>query len=536
MLHFMAAFVSAQATCSSTPCAGGNAGCGGNLCLGDGDCDADTDCATGLLCGTDNCGAFRSSAGWPHDGPGWDMTDDCCYSPGGLGSPTPMTVSFHTCDIADGQTNGQTLLHTSETIYLSNNNRNTDGSRTLTSTSPIRAISLTSTGSDGWCVENLRADGVPLDGAAGAWLDNPLQSNTDYPLHDAYVTYTWRVPSPQHTIHLTWHTCDVDNAQSHATSLLHTSETTVMATQTRNVVTTYDVPEGTRHITLTATGSDGWCVEDLKLNGQDPNPVQPRGAWLDSPANGHYTRYPPAVTFTWNWMTVTDRPPLMCNYLPGDGVGGTEANIGHFASAEECAQAVHNSYPVANGATYSAGTPSTGACYAEYGMSHKNDNTAWQTCLFGGWPPIPPSPPPPSPCPVCNTGAGCPTCPSLSCNGQQCPNCECPPQLSCEGSRSAMTANGEDGGVTGGSLALSIILSLGFGACVATGLTYRFMSKRMGGGRGHRGGMRMGMTTPAFNTPISVELSRNGEGARVGLAGADSAAGGYVAPIVGSPM
>ena len=118
MLHFMAAFVSAQATCSSTPCAGGNAGCGGNLCLGDGDCDADTDCATGLLCGTDNCGAFRSSAGWPHDGPGWDMTDDCCYSPGGLGSPTPMTLSFHTCDIADGQTNGQTLLHTSENLPL----------------------------------------------------------------------------------------------------------------------------------------------------------------------------------------------------------------------------------------------------------------------------------------------------------------------------------------------------------------------------------------------------------------------------------
>ena len=99
-----------------------------------------------------------------------------------------------------------------------------------------------------------------------------------------------------------------------------------------------------------------------------------------------------------------------------------------------------------------------------------------------------------------------------------------------------MTANGQDSGISGDSLALSIILSLGFGACVATGLTYRFMSKRMGGGRGHRGGMRMGMTTPAFNTPISVELSRNGEGARVGLAGADSAAGGYVAPIVGSPM
>ena len=64
-----------------------------------------------------------------------------------------------------------------------------------------------------------------------------------------------------------------------------------MSAQTRNALTSYDVPEGTRHITLTATSSDGWCVEDLKLNGQDPNPVQPRGAWLDSPANGQYTRH-----------------------------------------------------------------------------------------------------------------------------------------------------------------------------------------------------------------------------------------------------
>ena len=84
------------------------------------------------------------------------------------------------------------------------------------------------------------------------------------------------------------------------------------------------------------------------------------------------------MTFSWQWVTVADRPPLICNYLPGDGAGGTEANIGHYASAEECAQAVHNSYPVANGATYSASTPSTGACYAEYGMNHHIESSAWR--------------------------------------------------------------------------------------------------------------------------------------------------------------
>jgi len=67
-------------------CEGGNDGCGGNLGLGDGDCDVHSDCASGLVCGTDNCMAFRDSAGWPTDGPGWDLTDDCCYFPGGLGS------------------------------------------------------------------------------------------------------------------------------------------------------------------------------------------------------------------------------------------------------------------------------------------------------------------------------------------------------------------------------------------------------------------------------------------------------------------
>ena len=50
--------------CASEPCLGGNAGCNGNLCLGDGDCDADADCVAGLLCGVDNCAAFRNSDGW----------------------------------------------------------------------------------------------------------------------------------------------------------------------------------------------------------------------------------------------------------------------------------------------------------------------------------------------------------------------------------------------------------------------------------------------------------------------------------------
>ena len=62
-------------------CNGNEHGCK-NLGLGDGDCDLDSDCATGLQCGKDNCGDFRSNTGWPHSqAAGWDLTDDCCFTP-----------------------------------------------------------------------------------------------------------------------------------------------------------------------------------------------------------------------------------------------------------------------------------------------------------------------------------------------------------------------------------------------------------------------------------------------------------------------
>ena len=75
-----------------TICSGGNNGCGGNLCIGEGDCDRDSHCAMGLRCGSNNCNAFRSAAGWPGNSGGWDRTDDCCYDPNcgnGYCSPPP---------------------------------------------------------------------------------------------------------------------------------------------------------------------------------------------------------------------------------------------------------------------------------------------------------------------------------------------------------------------------------------------------------------------------------------------------------------
>ena len=157
-------------------------------------------------------------------------------------------------------------------------------------------------------------------------------------------------------------------------------------------------------LSLTNTGSDGWCVQDVKLNGESPNPSgQAAGIWLDNPPSGFYGSLGVAQSYTWTWATVTAQAPLVCEYIVGDGTGGSESRIGNFGTAGECAQAVHNQYPLANGATYSS-TAGNGACYAEFGMATGNGNTAWRTCLFGGWPP---SAPPVSTChEACNGANG----------------------------------------------------------------------------------------------------------------------------------
>ena len=72
--------------------------------------------------------------------------------------------------------------------------------------------------------------------------------------------------------------------------------------------------------------------------------------------------------------------PNYCEYVPGDGVGGTEAGVGQAATAAECVALVQAEAPEANGATYSL-TGGT-ACYAEFGMTGPNSSTAWQVCMF----------------------------------------------------------------------------------------------------------------------------------------------------------
>ena len=46
-------------------------------------------------------------------------------------------------------------------------------------------------------------------------------------------------------------------------------------------------------------------------------------------------------------------PAIICEYVVGDGVGGTESKVGDASGAQECAQLVMDTSPDANGATYS---------------------------------------------------------------------------------------------------------------------------------------------------------------------------------------
>lgn len=86
-----------------------------------------------------------------------------------------------------------------------------------------------------------------------------------------------------------------------------------------------------------------------------------------------------------------------CVFGPGDGTGGTEANVGDAATAAECTAMVLREQPDANGVTFS-NTGGTG-CYAEFGMTGSNDNESWQTCMLTDTTPSPPPPP--------SLGAGC---------------------------------------------------------------------------------------------------------------------------------
>jgi len=68
-----------------------------------------------------------------------------------------------------------------------------------------------------------------------------------------------------------------------------------------------------------------------------------------------------------------------CHFTTGDGTGGPETRVTTTSSAAACATYVKQHRPLANGATWGA---NSNACYAEFGMTGQNSNTAYRTCSF----------------------------------------------------------------------------------------------------------------------------------------------------------
>ena len=68
-----------------------------------------------------------------------------------------------------------------------------------------------------------------------------------------------------------------------------------------------------------------------------------------------------------------------CNMASGKAVGDYSRFLDDTKSVEGCLLLVTHMEPTANGISYS-----NGRCDAKFGATHIEENTAWQSCIFGG--------------------------------------------------------------------------------------------------------------------------------------------------------
>ena len=113
-----------------------------------------------------------------------------------------------------------------------------------------------------------------------------------------------------------------------------------------------------RVVTATLHGAPGDCNASLPVGSK----------CTASCDQGYGTQFP----------SVTCEPSL-CVFANGNGVGGSETRLGSTASAVECASRVKVLRPFAVGATWGR---RSGACFAEFGMTKRNKNVRYRSCLF----------------------------------------------------------------------------------------------------------------------------------------------------------
>ena len=77
-----------------------------------------------------------------------------------------------------------------------------------------------------------------------------------------------------------------------------------------------------------------------------------------------------------------------CAFKDGDGIGGTEVDLGKAETAKKCIEMVFNAdltQGEPNGVTFGVlGDSREKECYAEFGMADANGDSKWKSCIFGG--------------------------------------------------------------------------------------------------------------------------------------------------------
>ena len=74
-----------------------------------------------------------------------------------------------------------------------------------------------------------------------------------------------------------------------------------------------------------------------------------------------------------------------CEFGTGHGIGGSEKYLGTADSPELCVGMVTLQMPNATGVAYGVlGEGRDKECYAEFGMTGRNDNYQWQSCVTKG--------------------------------------------------------------------------------------------------------------------------------------------------------
>ena len=230
-------------------------------------------------------------------------------------SPPPPDVLFthQSCDSSNAPTYDQTITVVGDlaTQELGSHTRNQQSTVTITAAAPIAKVWLATHSDDGWCVNNVQFNGISAvsDSASAitgeTWLDKPPSGSSVY-------VASWNVPTASTSVTMTYSTCDVTSAAGGNIALFagHAgSQLFRHGSRGRATVYSASVPAGSTSVLFYAFGSDGWCVENVRLGGISlQNADGNLGAWLDRPVGASYTS-PAFNGFTHTTFSLPAVPP-----------------------------------------------------------------------------------------------------------------------------------------------------------------------------------------------------------------------------------